>query len=107
MLDLTEGDCRDCRHYVTGSENQAPIGSGYNWPEPFEECAREGDWPDDKAGADDWQGTAKNPCPLWEPVGARFCSRHASEYREGGECPHCVREEGERMREAIGAEEIF
>lgn len=93
-----------CQHYLTWRENQAPLGSGMNWTETFEDCAWDGD--DTKIvkamEADDHK--CGPSCPAYKPVEIKTCPEHG-EYLAAETCWECLAlEEIEAQR---GAEEYW
>ena len=86
---LQPGVCGSCEFMDEWQENQAPLGSGMNWPESFQDCKNNECMSDESEEAENWGMDDKHPCPYWKAMKTVVCDKHGVEYVERYGCIEC------------------
>lgn len=90
-LNLEVGNCHSCANFREWSENQAPLGSGYYWPEQFTDCIADVELIEKEDG--DFLPGEIGICSSWERIPVQVCQIHNAEYIEF--CEECLKDEEE------------
>lgn len=89
-------DIIPCKFLHEWDENQAPLGSGYYWPEHFTECNYDDESYETGVFKEDLSN-CNSSCSGYQPIKLGYCKKHDAQYLEF--CDDCMKELEERELE--------